>query len=377
MSEGFNHPGREGSPRGWVSVGFALLFAVFFLVWCGAGGTDLRYVLPWAWSEEGWVIPSRGLALVMMAGCVVYAVLSRVAYRLMTDFPAPRIGVVGAVGVCIRTGSCIAGGCGAAVDAVAVGCGGTRNEPSADDDCVAVVDERCRRADGCSASNCNAPSGRSAWWVALYAFHPLTLMEIAGNGSWISLGLLPLAVLAASGGSLPKWVQWITIAICGIAAVGIVGAMTSAAPFDSVASLIPFMAGGQEQVALPLIEAILQGIVLLVAWRRGWRFERALSHVVLMMLFGMSAVKPAMALGVLVLLPLAWNRAGWVLSLTALVGYAAVPAMEVTHRWGVPGVLVMLAWVPVVIVELQELAVEGIRLRLPAKKNAAGETIGV
>lgn len=61
-----------------------------------------------------------------------------------------------------------------------------------------------------------ARAGRSAWWAALYAWHPLVITEIAGSGHQDAIGLplLVLALLAAerSAHQLGRWVTPLALA---------------------------------------------------------------------------------------------------------------------------------------------------------------------
>ncbi len=52
-----------------------------------------------------------------------------------------------------------------------------------------------------------ARAGKSAWWLALYAWHPLPLTEIAGSGHQdvVGVGLLVLALVLARKGAKSAW----------------------------------------------------------------------------------------------------------------------------------------------------------------------------
>lgn len=346
--------------RGWLAPAVMLLLSLAFFIWTGSG-PDPSYALPWGWTASGWVIPSRGLALLLVAAVILFAVLSRIAWRLMADLPAPRvrrtttaeilalaIAVAARLAIVLLWTPLPLSATGIAPTNPAAILASRETMTGLDILTVLALLFAARRA------------GRNPWWVLLYALHPLTLMEIAGNGSYVVLALLPVALTPAIAFTLPARLKTVAAASLAIAAIIVVSMTASPAPFDSLPALLLFGSQRAEWLTLTAAQAFFQTIVLAIAWRRKWTLPRTLSHSTVLLLLSLTIITPPMVLLVLILLPFTWNRAAWVMSLAVFVAYAAVPASELTHRWAVPPILVMLAWTPVLIVELQDLTTEAI-----------------
>jgi len=210
-----------------------------------------------------------------------------------------------------------------------------------------------------------AGSRRSLWWAALYALHPLVLFEVAGNSSLLPLYLVPLILLLALKHRLPlpspkqipgcAATAGLAVLLAALAAGGTYFQVARLAPFNSLPAFIASSLDLPPTVLLPALTFFLELFIVAIALRNRWPLARALSHFVLAMILTAPHVDPALAIILLALLPLAWDRAAWVLSLTILLAYAAVPALKATQHFAVPDSILMLEWIPVVIVELQEL----------------------
>jgi hypothetical protein len=347
-------PALRAPRRGRWKLLVMLVLMLLFFVWAGSAANP-RDAMPWGWTGTGWLTLSRGLAFLWVASAAVFAVLSRLAYRLFTDLPAPRrSGMLATIFIVMAC---------AAANAVIV----LWWHPMslADPRAVETLSWRIGTAAVSMATLivlllALSRENRSGWWAVLFALHPVVLLETAGNGAAITLLALPVLLLAWS---VPRWqcrVRSMAMIVSAIVAVAIAALLAVRPPFNSIStSLLAFIPDRQEMLWVGGVQVILQSLVLFVAWRRKWPFVRTLTHVLVMLLIGLTGVYPAMVVVVLPLLALGWNRAGWVLSLTVLLAYAAIPAERMTHHWRVPEILVALEWVPVVVVEMQELFVWG------------------
>jgi hypothetical protein len=248
---------------------------------------------------------------------------------------------------------------------------------------------------------------RAAWWIALYAWHPLPLAEIAGSGHQDAIGLAGLAAVLAltagprrSAGRAALWTlplavtalvkpfvvpvaafllrrrparEWaaslaVGAVVCTVAAVPLLSAdgwsalenlrETSArfslkwAHFGSVYE--PLLAvieaatpawgnDPQEQLARAICLALLAA-VLVVVWVRGRDAWASVAGVLLAMVLLAPAVHPWYLLWALVLVPVAPSRAIWTASLTLSWGYAALGDPA---EWTTPVVVMAAAYVPV------------------------------
>ena len=244
-----------------------------------------------------------------------------------------------------------------------------------------------------------ASEGRSRWWAALYAWHPLAISEVAGSGHQDALGLMLLvaSLLLLSTAHRPETRWWrrasggVLFALCaGVKPVAlpllvpIVWRMRSerrgalivlAAGLSAVAALIvPFllMEGGltglwetgqtfvdrwshNGSVHALLAEwighdgasrvclGLLAGVVGVAAWR-GTDLWRAATACLFAEALLSSTVHPWYLLWPLVLIPIRFNAALWVLTMTVTWSYAAwrddVP-------WQLPTWILVSAYAPV------------------------------
>ena len=204
-----------------------------------------------------------------------------------------------------------------------------------------------------------AVQGRSLWLAAVFAFHPVVIMESASNG-WRFAWVLPLLVLVALGWRLHRWLRellimgaaagctwWVAHLVLGGKAFN--GLLAECLNLASVE-------GRQQAAVLVAIEVALQAAVVFLAFRKGWSLARTLGHIWVAWALVSPQVMPADLLPMLALLPLAWNRAGWVLSGTILWTYAVIPLGVAAAHWHVPTWLIFLTIGPAVVVELEELA---------------------
>ena len=95
--------------------------------------------------------------------------------------------------------------------------------------------------------------------------------------------------------------------------------------------------------------------VLAIGWSRRWSLPRMLVHVLVIALIFSPVTKPWQILPVVALIPLAWSRSGWVLSLMVLGAYMAVPIVRASGRFRLPDWFLLIEWVPVMALEVQEL----------------------
>ncbi len=251
-------------------------------------------------------------------------------------------------------------------------------------------------------------AGRSPWWVALYAWHPLPLAEIAGSGHQEPLGiaLLVAAMLlwTRAPGKVWRWTGCLALAATVKPVVLPVAALLlkrhrplqwlASAAFGAavcllvVAPMLAFDAGARDNLAAtarvfglkwahfggvyePLLWAIeratprwtndgqerlariLCAAALAAALVAIWRVARDAWSGARAMLLAMVMLSPAAhpwyLLWALALVPMAGGSAAWVASLTIPWGYAAWAhaAPDGSARWGVPAWLLLAAWAPV------------------------------
>ena len=247
-------------------------------------------------------------------------------------------------------------------------------------------------------------AGRSAWWAALYAWHPLPLAEIAGSGHQDAVGIaLLLAALLVHARRPEAAVRWTApVALASLvkpvaaaaalfmlrgrgarawwrcAAAAAITALLAAGPLLLAHGLAPLRTlastagrftlkwahfGGAYELLLWLIEraapawsgdareraaralcALALGAVLAVLWRRERRAVAACAAMLFAMVVLSPAAHPWYLLWPLVLLPLAPHPAVWIASLTLPWGYAALAD---PRAWTVPAPLLVIAWAPV------------------------------
>ncbi len=247
-------------------------------------------------------------------------------------------------------------------------------------------------------------AGRSPWWLALYAWHPLPLAEIAGSGHQDALGLMllvgallvhdlrpravaawtvPVALAAlVKPVALPAaafmlrrrpWRAWLVSAAFG---VGVTAAIAGplllthdGAPLDNLretatrftlkwahfgAVYEPLLAAieaatpdwtndPQEQLARKLCTGLL-AIIAVVLWIRSRDPWRSCLHLFVAMVLLAPAAHPWYMLWALAMLPMAPGATAWVLSLTLAWGYAVLGD---TVEWTVPTWVMVCAYAPV------------------------------
>ncbi len=245
---------------------------------------------------------------------------------------------------------------------------------------------------------------RSAWWLALYAWHPLPLSEIAGSGHqdvlgaalllaallihlrvrrgiWAWSGLLgaaalvkpivlPVALFLLRGRRGRDWILSAGVGIAVIAAIAAPLLLTDGgAALSSLeatagrfglkwahfGSLYEWLLAAIEKVALTwgndpqeqLARAICMGLFLVVlarVWWRGTDAWRDSSVIFLAMVLLSPTAHPWYLLWPLALMPVAPGPAVWVASLTIPWGYAVLGDVR---EWVVPAWVVAAAYVPV------------------------------
>jgi hypothetical protein len=252
--------------------------------------------------------------------------------------------------------------------------------------------------------------GRSPWWAALYAWHPLPVTEIAGSGHQESVGiaLLVAALLVAAPTMRRVW-QWAgLVALSALVkpvvlpvaafvlkgqgwkawalslATGIVVCVAVAAPlwatgdgqalnnfletserfrlkwahFGSVyepvlwtiEQVCPQCPSDRQEVwARRICLAVVAAIVAGAWWRMKDDTWKATGLILTAMVLLSPAAHPWYLLWALALLPMAFGPAAWVASLTLPWGYAALGHVspEGTAEWGVSPWLMVAAYAPV------------------------------
>jgi hypothetical protein len=116
--------------------------------------------------------------------------------------------------------------------------------------------------------------------------------------------------------------------------------------------------GGNTEPVRPLLHALNLAALLYVFWlayRNRWPLPKLLGHAIIFFLLFSPMVYPWYALWALVLVPLAWNPAAWLLSLTILLSYAVWPTFHATGQWILPSWALAAEWVPVILLEALQL----------------------
>jgi len=199
---------------------------------------------------------------------------------------------------------------------------------------------------------------RSFWMAAMWAFHPLAIMQSAGNGSSSTL-FLPALALAALGWRLQSWLrQILTFGVASLCVWWVAHLALGGPPFDGLLAECFTSVGIEGRAAAALLvvtEALMQSVVMIIAWRRGWDVARTLGHILVVWAIVSPQVMPADVAPILVLLPLGWTRAGWVLSCSIMGVYAIVPLYVRGTVWHLPAWVTVLVMMPVAVVEVEEL----------------------
>ncbi len=243
-------------------------------------------------------------------------------------------------------------------------------------------------------------AGRSPWWAALYAWHPLAITEIAGTGHQESIGLafLLLALLlhrrwprpiapwtlaladgrpreagGPSGGSAPaprtaldgvaaqrggrrRSVPWPLRRRSGspIRGQALFNLRATSARFSLkwahfgsvyepllalVERLTPTWGNDPQEQLTRVICAALLGVCILAIWRRGGQIWDGARAIFFAMVLCSPSAHPWYLLWALVLVPMAISPAVWIASLTLPLGYVAFRYSvdaEGTVGWSVP-----------------------------------------
>jgi hypothetical protein len=97
---------------------------------------------------------------------------------------------------------------------------------------------------------------------------------------------------------------------------------------------------------------VAQLALFALAFRFRWPLLRTLAHCFLVYLLFSVLLYPWYVLWLLVLIPLAWNRAAWVLSFSILLSYTVHAQFAQTGQWEIPAWALCLEWVPVIVLLL-------------------------
>jgi len=246
--------------------------------------------------------------------------------------------------------------------------------------------------------------GRSAWWAAAWAWHPLALSEIAGSGHQdvIGIALLIVAVwihvrwprrrmgsiaaLALSAAVKPiavpvaavllrgrRWRDWLVALGLGAAVVAIVSlpllladggaalhnVRETASRFSlkwahfgsvyepllwTIEQFTPSWTNDPQEQAARVVCLLLLAAVTVIALLRVRNPWAACIAIFLAMVLLSPAAHPWYVLWALVLVPLRPVSSAWVASLTLPWGYAALGD---TVEWTVPPLLMVAAYLPV------------------------------
>ena len=247
-------------------------------------------------------------------------------------------------------------------------------------------------------------AGRSPWWAALYAWHPLPIAELAGSGHQEGLAMVLLMAALVLHGPAPKkiwrwtaalalgalvkpvllpvaavllkgrsWGAWARCLLFGSVVTVVVAApllvWPDLRPFENLSStaqrftlkwahfgsvyepLLTVIEGGastwsndgQERLARTICGALLIAAMVGV-WMTQRDAWRAGVWIFLAMVLLSPAAHPWYVLWALVLLPMAPSPAVWIASLTLPWGYAVLAD---TQTWSVSPWVMVAAYVPV------------------------------
>jgi hypothetical protein len=268
-------------------------------------------------------------------------------------------------------------------------------------------------------------AGRSPWWAALYAWHPLPVTEIAGSGHQepVGIALLVAALLVAAPGMrriwqwtsllalsalvkpfvLPvavfilkdqRWKAWALSLVTGAVVCGAVAAplwMTHDgealgnlletserfrvewAHFGGVYEPLlwtiervrPWWLGDQPEIlARRICLLVVAAVIVGVWWRTDGDTWKSARVVLTAMVLLSPAAHPWYLLWALALVPMGFGSAAWVASLTLSWGYAALAHVtpEGAVEWDVSPWLMVAAYAPVYATLAAQIA---LRRRLP------------
>lgn len=345
--------------RAWIGLVLGLCLCLALLVWAGSGA-GARRALPWDWTTSGWLSPAPGITWLWLAAALTFWLLSTLAWLLFTTPPgAVKLKPWASAGLILLISA-------AAHLAIA-------RTWTPLDQAFAGFPPAPRPF--LIAANLAAVAAlllvlyrqqKSLWWAALYAWHPLVLIEVAAHARLLAPLPLVLLLLVAAAARL----RWLIIPlILGLLTLGLWGLAETVPPHT------PFNGFGWELVrnflcrgnefhttrAIIALLALLELALVLLSLRRRWPLPVTLGHMLIIYLLCTPAMIPAQVLLPLILLPLAWNRAVWIVSLTSLSAYAAILMQRSGHGFVLPDWLLMLAWTPVAVVEAHALLSEAFR----------------
>ena len=342
--------------RAWIAVVLGLLVVLALLAWWGTGGRPLP-ALAWTSNKAGWIYPVPSFLLLWLAAALAFWLLSAIAWLLFTTPPnAPKLKPLASAILIFVVAAVLRIIIARTWGPVDVAFAGFPYGPaplfwliSADLTAVAAL------------LLVLFLRQKSLWWAVLYAWHPLVLIEIAANGSQLATFPFMLLLLVTTAA---RW-RWMIVPLAlGLFTAGAWGlSAAGVTPFNSLLWEFArnFLFRGNEAATRPAILLLLvvgELAVLMLSLRRRWDLPTTLGHMIIIYLLCTPAMIPAQMLLPLVLLPLAWNRAAWVLSLTSLAAYAAVLVKRNGDPFALPDWLLMLAWMPVWIVEIHALTDE-------------------
>jgi hypothetical protein len=349
--------------RVWIGLVLALCLGLALLVWAGAGEGPRR-ALPWDWTSSGWLIPAPGFTGLWLAAALAFWLLSTLAWLLFTTPPgAIKLKPWVSAGLILLIS--------AAAHILIV-----RTWSPLD---PAFAGFRPAPRGWLIAANLAAVAAllvilyrrqRSLWWAALYAWHPLVLIEVAANGSRLAPFPLVLLILAAAAARHRWLIVPLVLGLLSLGSWGLAETVPPHTPFNGFAWELArnFLCHGNEPCttrAIVTLLALLELAIVLLGLRRRWTLPVTLGHMCVIYLLCTPAMIPAQVLLPLILLPLAWNRAVWIVSLTSLAAYAAILMQRNGYGLAVPDWLLMLAWTPVAVVEAYTLLAETLQKSPP------------
>ena len=260
---------------------------------------------------------------------------------------------------------------------------------------------------------------RSLWWAVLYAWNPLPLIEIAGNGHLETPGVF-FFIGAFWAGNKKKWglaaaclALALMVKVYAIIAVPVfvlwffqetptenwrAGLRRLARPaiiyiLVTALCLLPFITGlpdlyrtmrlyaqnwefngllfhllrwlafgGNTGPIRPILAVLWWGgvaAILTAAWRGRWAAPKVMGHTLMLYLMLMPQVYPWYVLWPLALLPLAWNSSTWVFSWTVLLSYQVWMIYHATGQWRMSEWVFLVEWMPVVTLAFYQWGVDG------------------
>jgi len=337
--------------RNWTAPVLMLIPALALLVWAGRSP---QHIAPWGFTETGWIIPVPSLVSLWIAAAVLFGLLSRIAYLLF--HPVEHAAQKNAGGWVRRWAG--------------------RLKPWFTVLFILILALTPRVAIYFFWPAPLLPwflifsdivilaiilllalprPRRSFWWATLYVLHPLPLIAAPTAPLWLFYALAPFIFVVAISQRFPRRLNYNIAIVFFIASVLTIVGLLQRPAFNSLSAEILELLNAPRALLLILV-IVFQATILQLARRRGWPLGKTLAHLMLAFLI-CSPIVPAWAvLPLLALAPIAWTRAGWVLSLTILAALAAA----ITPKF--PTWLLMLEWMPVIVLEVQELFAKNARL---------------